>query len=205
MARKWEITSVFAIPSGIGVARGPYLTLFDTTTRTPGPVLTLPIGAGGRPTHKSGFFPVPGYGLMQLSDGAFTRLTDRDFLTPYPNPLEFPSSEIDRNGKIVARTIDGRPYLIWGEYKAKATAQGSLTSEIVFFDLESQKEMLRKPLGTDVLTAFVSDPTGSRIYFIDPKTGDVLCFRRKSEEVTSFAKTGIVSFTNFGSALVEAN
>jgi hypothetical protein len=204
-ARRWEITSLFTIPYGIGVTRGPFLTLFDTTAQESGAALTLPIGPGGRPAPKSGSIPVPGFGRRQLSEGTLSRLTDKDFLMPFPTPVEFPSSEMNRNGKIVARTIDGRPSLISGEKSAQANGQGPFISEIVVFDLESHQEVLRKPLGTSVLTAFQPDASGFRIYFIDPQTGEILCLNQKSREISSFAKTGIDNFSDVGAALVDAN
>jgi hypothetical protein len=205
MARHWEITSLFTIPYGIGVARGPMLTLFDTTTQTPGSVLTLPHGPDERPAHKSGFLPVPGFGLMQISQGMFARVTDKDFLTPFPTPVEFPSSEIQRNGRTMARTIDGRPCLVWAENPAQVFAPGSIPTELVVFDLESQKEILRKRFEITLPCAFQPDWAGSHVYFIDSKKGEVLCLNLKTQEITPFAETGIENLNDASFALVAAN
>jgi hypothetical protein len=193
-ARRYEMAPLHPVPSGILVERGPFYTLFDPMTQTAVLDLQSPIGPDLHPT--SGYYAVPGFGLVESSDGIFSRITREDFRTLIPNPKGFPNLETNRLRRSwrLGWIIEGKPCLIWGENEDGLQPQNLTISRIAVFDLESKSIMLRKSLGGDFSSAFLPDAAGENIYFLNPQTGEIICLNLKTEKPSSFAKLALHRF-----------
>jgi hypothetical protein len=190
-AQHWEVTALYSVAPGIAVERGPFLTLFDPVALKPVQVLSN-TGPMFRPTGT--FYAVPGFGMVQSvrTNGMLYRVTEKDYSTLLRKPKGFPdlAVNIDPHHRRQARTINGRPCLIWGENQPGVSADAWSISQIVIFDLKSQKVLLRKPLGGDFSGEFLPDAAGKRVYFTDTKGMEIFCVDVKSAAITSFAKLG---------------
>jgi hypothetical protein len=113
---------------------------------------------------------VPTIGLIEYRNGGLFCLTDASLSTNSTSQERIPISDV--NSEILVRTIDGKPCLIWGEEKSGSSSRYGIISEIVIFDLNSKRELLRKPLGTSTAT-FQPNGSGSKIYFVDLKDGKI--------------------------------
>lgn len=203
-AKRWEITALYSIPPGIAIERGPFLTIFDPTTNIN--VLTLNnAGSDLRPTGN--YYAFPGFGLVQSvkAKDMLYQITEKDFTTMIPSPagVSYPDSitNLIKYSRPITWTIRGKPCLIWGETEAGMNPQDRNISEIVVFDLESKKIMLRKALGPDFLPEFLTDPTGRNIYFINSQAGEIFRLNLESQKISRFANSG----TNRFDCLVAAN
>jgi hypothetical protein len=163
--------------------------LYDTGTQKK--VFARPDPQDSETWQRSFRYFVPTIGLMEYAHGEHLQLTDTNLSMPVANPLRFPSAVIIT--RIYARVLDGKPYLIWGEYDPPIPhpREQATISEVVIFDPALKKEALRKPLGAGMSRSFQPNQTGTRIYFLKPENMEIFCFDRPSQTISSFAKTGI--------------
>jgi len=114
---------------------------------------------------------------------AFFRLTDVALSTNLVSSAAIPTSNV--NSEIVVRPVDGKPCLIWGENSDPKSRFGVI-SDIVIFDWNSKRELLRKSLETST-SSFQPNADGSKIYFIDLKDGKINCLDVKSQTIARFS------------------
>jgi hypothetical protein len=127
--------------------------------------------------------PTAGMEIAEHRHPALFQLTDSALSTNGLIPAEIPVSAIA--SEIFARTSDGKPCLVWGE-KADPESQDSAVSDIVIFDWNSKRELLRKDIGTST-TTFQPSADGSRVYFLDSKDGMIKFLDVKSRNINPFS------------------
>lgn len=199
-----DTVDLISLPSGFAVSGfRNSIALFDAVTQKQ--ILILKEKGDDYSWQYRRMYFVPTIGLMEYYQGEHLQLTDTNLSAATVNPKRFPSSEV--KSKIFVRTIHQKPCLIWGENKEPKIPQTPQTTitEIVIFDLESKKEVLRKPLGGSFLEYIQPNQTGTRIYFIKQQTGEIFCLDRESQAISSFAKTGGPIFPDWSCAMVDAN
>ena len=194
-AERWEITALYSVPPGIAVERGPYLTIFDPAKDAT--VLALDnAGSNLRPTGN--YYAFPGFGLVQSirTQDMLYHITQKDFSTMIPSPtgVSYPDSikNLIAYSRPTPCIIGGKPCLIWGETQAGAPRNS--ISQIVVFDLQAQKELLRKSLGAGFLSGFLTDSAGQNIYFINSRAREIFRLNLDSQKINSFAKLGTNRF-----------
>lgn len=197
-ANLWEITALYSVPPGIVVERGPYFTIFNPTTDT-AVLVTNNAGADLRPTGR--YYAFPGFGLVQSvrSEEVLYHVMEKDFSTvvALPRSVNFPASitNLIKYSKPLTRTIKGSPCLIWGEIEGDNSLER--VSQIVVYDLEAKRELLRKSLSPDFSSSFLPDETGENIYFFNTKTNEIFCLDVESQTMNLFVKLGIYRFVNW--------
>lgn len=201
-AERWEITALYSLPPGIAVERGPYFTIFDPANGAT--VLALNnAGSNLRPTGN--YYAFPGFGLVQSirAEDMLYHITQKDFSTMIPSPVgvSYPDSikNLIKFSRPIPRTIGGKPCLIWGETQAGAPYFS--ISQIVVFDLEAKRELLRKSLGAGFSSGFLTDSTGQNIYFINSQAREIFRLNLASQKLNSFTDLG----TNHFECWVAAN
>ncbi len=195
---------LISLPSGFAVSGfGNTIGLFDAGTRSQ--VLLVHEKGDDYSWITRRMYYAPKTGLMEYYDGQHLQLTDTRLSPVTANPERFPGPEA--KSKIFVRTMHGNPCLIWGENEEpKNPAMLPTTiSEIVIFDLDTKKEVLRRPLGGSFSQYIQPNESGSRIYFIDQQTGEIFCLDAESQTIRAFARTGVKSVLHSEPVMVEAN
>lgn len=199
-----DIVHLVSLPSGFAVSGfGNTVALFDTDTQKQ---VSLMQEKGDDYSWASRrMYFVPSVGLMEYYNGQHLQLTDTNLLPVTEGAKRFPSPEIQ--SKIFVRSIQGKLFLIWGENTRPKDPQSVTTTitEIVIFDLDSKKEILRKPLGGSFSEYIQPNQDGTRIYFIEQKTGEIFYLDRESQTISSFAKTGVKADVHSYAVMVDAN
>lgn len=194
-AERWEITALYSVPPGIVVQRGPYFTLFDPANGAT--VLALNnAGPDLRPTGN--YYAFPGFGLVQSirATDMLYHITQKDFSTMISSSVgvNYPDSikNLIKFSRPIPRTIGDKPCLIWGETQAGAPYDS--ISQIVIFDLETRRELLRKSLRAGFSASFLTDSAGQNIYFINSQATEIFCLNLESQKLNSFAELGTNRF-----------
>ena len=197
-AERWEITALYSLPPGIAVERGPYFTVFDPAKNT----TLLAINNAGSDLRPTGnYYPFPGFGLVQSirAEDKLYHITEKDFSTMIPSHtgVSYPNSitNLIKFCRPIPRSIGGKPCLIWGE--TQAGAPNFSISQIVVFDLEAKKELLRKSLGAGFSSGFLTDSTGQNIYLINSQAGEIFRLNLDSQKLSSFAEAGTNRFESW--------
>lgn len=200
-AERWEITALYSLPPGIAVERGPYFTVFDPANDTT--LLAINnAGSDGRPTGN--YYPFPGFGLVQSirAEDMLYHITQKDFSTMIPSHtgVRYPDSIVNliKFSRPFPRVIGSKPCLIWGE--TQAGAPNFSISQIVVFDLEAKRELLRKSLGAGFSSGYLTDSTGQNIYFINSQAGEIFRLNLDSQKLSSFAEVGTNRFESWVAA-----
>jgi hypothetical protein len=199
-----DTVHLISIPSGFAVSSfHNTIALYDATTQKK--VLMLQEKGDDYSWQFRRMYYVPTIGLMEYYDGEHRQLTDTNLSMVITNAEHFPSAEV--KSKVFVRSINGKPFLIWGENKGSQAPPRPETTitEIVVFDIGSKKEVLRKPLGGSFSEEIRPNQNGTRIYFTQPLTGEIFCLDRESQTISSFAKTGLQGFNRRASTIVDAN
>jgi hypothetical protein len=198
-----DIVHLISLPAGFAVSNfRNSITLFDATTQKH---LKLQEQGDDYSWMKRRMYYVPTIGLMEYYEGEHRQLTDTNLSEVPVNPQRFPGPEVQ--SKIFVRNINGKPCLIWGENKEPDPTRNYQTTvtEIVFYDLESKKEVWRKALGGNFSEYIQPNQTGTRVYVIAPQTGEIFCLNRESQTMSSFARTGVKAGSHSYAVVVDAN
>ena len=199
-----DTLNLISLPSGFAVSSfGNMISLFHTETKKQ--ILKLPEKGDDYSWITRRMYYAPTIGLMEYYQGEHLQLTDTNLSAITLNPERFPSSEV--KSKIFVRTIHRKPCLVWGENKAPKIPQTSQTTvtDLVFYDVESKKEMLRKSLGGSFSEYILPNQIGTRVYFIRQQTGEICCLDRESQTISPFAKSGVKAVLHSYSVMVDAN
>jgi DNA-binding beta-propeller fold protein YncE len=198
-ATPWEITALYSVPPGIGIERGPFLTIYDPTADKV--LLALNnSGTDGRPTGN--YYAVPEFGFVRSvrKTDMLYHITEKDFTTMIPDPtsMAYPNSisNLVQFQKPATHTIKGKPCLIWME-REPARAGGQRRLELVIYDLKEKKVMIRKLLGAGFSSGFSPDPAGEKIYILNPETGEISYLDVESQQIISFTKSKIPNIRVF--------
>lgn len=197
-------SSLMVLPSGFAsVGFNGRIALYDETTRKELPMPTEDNGYNSLVNRR--VYYVPTIGLMEYYKGMHRQVTDTHLSATITKPKEFPSSKMTT--KIFVTDLNGKTYLIWGENKGPNSEQmpSAGVTEIVIVDPASGKEVLRRPLGGTFSGNIQPNRTGIRVYFIKSETGEIFCFDRETQSISSFAKTGLQHFNEWCSAIVAAD
>jgi hypothetical protein len=199
-AMSWEITALYCVPPGIGIERGPFLTIYDPTANK----IILALNYSGpdwRPTGN--YYAVPEFGIVRSvrKTDMLYHITEKDFSTMIPDPTSaaYPNSisNLVQFQSPVPHTIKGKPCLIWMEHKTTAEAGNQEMLELVIYDLKAKKVMIRKLLGTDFSSSFSPDLAGEKIYIFNSKTGEIFYLDLESQQIISFTKSKIPNIQVF--------
>jgi len=131
---------------------------------------------------------LPTVGLVEYRNGDLFRLTGALLSTNSTGPERVVAPnlpDLHVNSTIFARIYEGKPCLFWGEDNVAAQPEFGFNSEIVVFDWNSKRVLLRKSLGTSAATFQPDD--GSRIYFLDPQNGKTMLLEVAAQKITTFS------------------
>lgn len=136
-------------------------------------------------------FYVPKVGLVQSYRGRLTQFTGPDCASVITNKAPLSTSGAD--SRIFVRTVKKKICFIWGEDNSAAGLAGRNTGEItdlVVFDPEANKELVRKALTPKASVIIQPDTAGERVYFVEPRTGKASYLDIATQTIKPFADLG---------------
>jgi hypothetical protein len=175
-------------PARIAIERGPSLAILDPANNK---TLVSLNNAGSDLRPMGRFYAFPKFGIYQSDRKANTvrQVVGGDFSTKVESSAVaiFPSSimQLISFSRPAPHIVNGEPCLIWGE-TTDANSSSSI-SDIVVFDVKTNKEILRKALKRGFSSHYLVDSTARHIYFLNHEEKEFWSLNIQTGEMSPFA------------------